>query len=362
MSVTKDKSNGTWMVQFYQTDIQGKRKHRKKRGFKTKREAKEWERVHCGAVPINDILFQEFVNIYFEDKKYELKERSISTKKHMINKHILPYFGKKKLSEVTSPDIIAWQNMMREKDYEDTYLRTIRNQLTALYTHAVKFYHLPTNPSTMVAKMGKTDAKGIEFWTLDEYNEFLSHIDPATRHFTIFEILFWTGMRVGELLALTKEDIDLNKNQIRVNKTYHREHKTDIITTPKSDSSYRVIDIPVFLSEELSSYMDKIYDLREDQRLFPVVAEAIQHKLQREIKKWGLKYIHVHCLRHSCAAYLISQDVPPIVIKERLGHKDIRITLNTYGHLYPNRQREVADLLDRNVSMMDRQFQRKDVD
>ena len=84
----------------------------------------------------------------------------------------------------------------------------------------------------------------------------------------------------------------------------------------------------------------------EDERLFPIVQEAVQHKMKYQIAKSRVKRIRVHDLRHSHVAYLINKGVEPILIKERLGHKDIRITLNTYGHLYPNQQRRVADMLD----------------
>lgn len=327
MSVHLDK-NKTYYVQYYYV-VDGKRIHTKKRGFKTKREAKEFDELCKKKTRIIGVTLEKFVNYYFEDKKHELKERSINTKKNMIYKHILPYFGSKKMDKITSLDILEWQNMMMEKGYEDTYLRSIRNQLNALFTHATKYYDLNKNPCTIVPKMGKVDADKVNFWTLEEYREFISKLDQTKNHYIIFQVLFWTGMRVGELLALTKKDIDLNKNQINIDKTYYRDGKNDIISAPKTSSSIRVVDIPQFLADELKAHMNRIYDLKDDQRLFPIGHEAVQHKLQRTIKEYNLKYIHVHCLRHSCAAYLISQNVPAIVIKERLGHKDIQITLNT---------------------------------
>lgn len=83
----------------------------------------------------------------------------------------------------------------------------------------------------------------------------------------------------------------------------------------------------------------------DDARLFPIVAEALQHTMKRHIAKAEVKKIRVHDLRHSHCAYLINQGIQPLIIKERLGHKDIKITLNTYGHLYPSEQKKVADML-----------------
>lgn len=162
----------------------------------------------------------------------------------------------------------------------------------------------------------------------------------------MFEILFWTGLRIGELLALTKNDIDLTNMQINDSKTYYRTKKNDIITTPKTDQSVRPVDIPEFLRNEIEEYFNRLYKYPDDERIFPVVQEAVQHKMKRNIEKAGVKKIRVRDLRHSHVAYLIHEGVAPLVIKDRLGHKDIQITLNTYGHLYPNEQKKLASMLN----------------
>lgn len=150
----------------------------------------------------------------------------------------------------------------------------------------------------------------------------------------------------AEMLALTKEDVDFQNNQISITKTYYRTERRDIITTPKTEQSVRVIDIPQFLTKEIETYVNRCYGLPDNERLFLIVAEAVQHKLKRACVKSGVKQIRVHDLRHSHVAYLINQGVQPLIIKERLGHRDIKITLNTYGHLYPNQQKKVADMLN----------------
>ena len=159
-------------------------------------------------------------------------------------------------------------------------------------------------------------------------------------------IFFSFYLTKAEMLALSMEDIDLEKCQIHVTKTYYRMNRTDIITEPKTDNSVRTIEIPVFLANEIQFYWKRLYQYQKNERLFPVVAEAVQHTMKRHIDKAGVKKIDVHSLRHSHCAYLIKQGVQPLIIKERLGHKDIKITLNTYGHLYPSEQKKVASLLD----------------
>ena len=142
------------------------------------------------------------------------------------------------------------------------------------------------------------------------------------------------------------DDVDVDNSVISISKTYYRVERQDIITTPKTEQSVRKIDIPQFLLEEIVSYYNRLYKYPRDARLFPIVQEAVQHKLKRNIEKAGVKCIRVHDLRHSHVAFLINQGVDPLVIKERLGHKDIKITLNTYGHLYPNEQKKLAEMLN----------------
>ena len=347
MPAYKDEKQNTWYCLFYYRDWQGNKKKKQKRGFRTKKEALEWENNYKLMANANmDMTMGAFVEIYFRDKKGELKEKSVKNKRYMIEAHILPYFKDRPMNSITPSDIIQWQNEMRTKGFAQTYLRMIQNQITALFNHASNIYGLGNNPCKKVKKMGKADADKLDFWTKDEYDKFISGMEEGDRYYTIFEVLFWTGCREGEMLALTKSDIDFARNQISISKTYYRAEGRDIITTPKTEQSARVIDIPQFLTQELKDYVDKLYGISDDERIFPIVPEAVQHKLKRECEKSGVKKIRVHDLRHSHVAYLIHQGVEPLIIKERLGHRDIKMTLNTYGHLYPNQQRKVADMLN----------------
>ena len=349
MPAYKDKKKGTWTAAFYYQDWTGERKKKYKRGFKTKRDAAEYEsEFKLGASGDMDMTMESFMKVYFRDKQGELKERSMTSKKYMMDAHIVPYFKGRKLNAITPADIIKWQNAIRDKGYSQTYLRMIQNQLTALFTHAHNIYDLSNNPCKKVKKMGKADGEKVDFWTYDEYERFIGTMDEDSRHYVIFETLFWTGCRIGELLALTKNDVDFNNNQIHISKTYYRHNCKDVITTPKTEQSIRTIDIPEFLKEEIQSYYEKMFEYPADQRLFPIMPEAIQHKLKRNVEKAGVKKIRVHDLRHSHVAYLIYQGVQPLVIKERVGHRDIGITMNTYGHLYPSEQKSVAVMLERN--------------
>ena len=347
MSVYKDKKQGTWYVIFRYVDWTGEKKQKLKRGFRTKKEAQAYEMEFKQKANADmSMELGNFIEIYFSDKKNELKDNSVKNKKHMIETHILPYFANRKMNEIVPADIIQWQNVIHEKNLSKTYERMIQNQITALFNHAQRIYNLQNNPCKKVRKMGKSDADKMHFWTKEEYDKFLSVVEVGTDNYLMSEILFWTGMREGELLALTVGDINLKENQICINKTYYRFEGKDIMSTPKTETSNRKISIPEFLKQEIQDYIDKHYDMPKTERLFPIVARTLQKRMKNLMKKADVKQIRIHDFRHSHVAYLINQGVQPLIIKERLGHRDIKMTLNTYGHLYPSQQKEVAEMLN----------------
>ncbi|MFR0862162.1 MAG: Arm DNA-binding domain-containing protein [Pseudoruminococcus massiliensis] len=183
MAVYRDKSNGydgkTWRVAVYYTDWQGNKKKHEKRGFKTKKSAQSYETEFI-AKKKKDINmgFSAFVELYLTDIKPQIKLTTYVTKENIINTHILPYFENKSLSDITSVDILQWQNellMLRDdngKGYSQTYLRTVQNQLNAIFNHAVRYYDLPKNPCAATKKIGKSKAKEMLFWTKEEYWKF----------------------------------------------------------------------------------------------------------------------------------------------------------------------------------------------
>ena len=199
MSAYKDTKQGTWYVSFRYIDWTGKKTQKLKRGFKTKKEALNYEKEFIRKTAADmKMEMNSFIQVYFEDKKNELKENSIRNKQHMMNKHIVPYFGTRKMNEITPAEIIQWQNTIQEKGYSNTYERMIQNQLNALFNHAQKIYNLKENPCKKVKKMGKSDANKLEFWTKAEYDRFIAGIEPGSEDYLIFEILFWTGIREGD--------------------------------------------------------------------------------------------------------------------------------------------------------------------
>ena len=170
------------------------------------------------------------------DMTARLKQSTILTKKHICETHILPFFGKKPINEIKASDVRRWQNQLMNspKGYSKTYLKTINNQLTCMINYAKRFYDLNTNPCGQAGSIGQAKAEEMDYWTYDEYVAFREGIKDKPLSYICFQVLYWTGIREGELLALTAADIDLIAKQIDINKTYQRLHGEDIITTPKT--------------------------------------------------------------------------------------------------------------------------------
>ena len=347
MKAEKDKKTGKWLIQYRYTDWQGKRRKSTKRGFATKREAEEWLRNFLITQKADfDMKFENFWKMYYADMEIRLREHTMRTKKYIVELKILPYFGNKRVNDITAADIRQWQNELIKMGYSPTYLKTINNQLSAIFNYAVRYYDLKSNPCAKAGSMGKSKAEEMDFWTGEEFRKFIDSVMNKRLSYMAFMTLYWTGMRLGELLALNPKDVDLEKRTISITKSYQRLGKKDVITPPKTPKSKRVITIPEFLAADIKDYMDSLYDLQENDRLFPITKYYLEHEMQRGIKESGVKRIRVHDLRHSHASMLIELGFSPLEIANRLGHEKVETTLNTYAHLYPNKQTKLAERLD----------------
>ena len=260
---------------------------------------------------------------------------------------VLPYFGEKKMNEITPADIRKWQTELINKGYSKTYLKTINNQLSAIFNFAVRYYGLKNNPCRTAGSMGKSKADEMSFWTKEEFNAFADCVIDKRESWLAFRILFWTGMRVGELLALQINDVNLQTRVISITKSYQRLRGKDIITPPKTPKSIRDITIPEFLVEDIRDYLDDRYEPEPDEPLLSITKTFLEKEFQRGINASGVKKIRIHDLRHSHASLLIELGFSPKEIADRLGHEKIETTLNTYSHLYPNKQEKIAERLNR---------------
>lgn len=205
MPAYKNKDNGSWYVVTQYTDWTGERKPKCKRGVATRREALEWEqKFQQQSAGDLDMSFEAFVEIYTTDLKARLKESTWQTKEHIIQTKILPYFGKRKINEITTKDVIAWQNELlayrdeKHKPYSQSYLKTLHNQLSAIFNHAVRFYDLRSNPAAKAGNMGSEERKEMLFWTKEEYQKFAEEMMDKPISYYAFQMLYWTGIREGD--------------------------------------------------------------------------------------------------------------------------------------------------------------------
>ena len=204
---------------------------------------------------------------------------------------------------------------------------------------------MKNNPAAIAGNMGSEQHKEMLFWTKEEYLKFSYAIMDKPRSFYAFEILYWCGIREGELLALTPSDFDFEKGNLSITKSYQRLKGKDVITAPKTPKSVRVIKMPQFLMDEIKDYIKTLYGIGPNDRIFEVTKYNLHHEMNRGAKQANVKRIRIHDLRHSHISLLIDMGFSAVAIADRVGHESIDITYK-YAHLFPSKQTEMAEQLE----------------
>jgi len=364
MGAYKDPNRGTWYAAFYYTDWTGTRKHKVKRGFKTMREAKEWERNFLNTkVSSVDITLGALVDAYLEDIVTRLKPTTMETKRWNIETWILPKLKNVKIKDLDVRTVREWQNFLLNSRKDDgdplspTYIRTINSQFSAIMNYAVKNYQLPMNPCKIAGSVGKADPGEMNFWTIEEYNLFRDN--EQKRAFGVaFDILFYAGLRSGELLALSPDRFSTDL-MLRIDRNLAKVKGKQLLLTPKTDESMREISIPQFLYDEVMMYCKDIA-CGQEELIFYFGKQALTRELHRVANRAGLKQIRVHDLRHSHVAMLIDQGIPMKEIQARMGHRSITTTMDTYGHLYNERRSAIGEHLQNMHEAAEKKKREKD--
>ena len=323
MAVIKNKKTGMWEVRTYYKDLTGERKQKTKRGFAKKSEALEWERnFKLKENQSISMSFKSFVDIYLTDLEPRIKRNTFLTKKHIIETKILPYFGKRKLDDIRTSNVIS-----------------------AILNHAVNMYGLKDNVARKAGTMGKEENKEMEFWTQEEFQKFLECVADKPISYYAFEMLYWTGIREGELLALTPAGFNFEKKTLRINKSYQRLEGEAVIMDLKTPKSNRTIVMPDFLAIEMEDFIKSIYGIKMNDRIFTISKSYLHHEMDRGAKLAGVKRIRIHGLRHSHISLLINLGFSALAIGERVGHEAVDITYH-YAHLFPTVQTDMAAQLE----------------
>lgn len=349
MPVFKDTKRNTWYCKAYYTDYAGERKQKLKRGFKTKREAKEYENNFL-AKHQEDVTmpFSTLIKYYKDDMVTRLKPSTIYSKQIIIDKLILPYFQDMPLNEITPNVIRNWQNDLinDEKHYSKTYLKTVHTQLVAIFSFAQKYHNLKDNPASQCGSIGSSKSEQeMKIWTLEQFNTFIETEKNNIMYYTAFNVLYYTGMRLGELLALSWDKINFEEQTILIDKSLQKLNGVTYITSPKTKKSIRTIVIFPKLVEILKKYKEACYEPLDDTLVFPFVKSTISRELIRKTKNLDLPKIRIHDFRHSHVSLLIEMGLSINDIANRLGHESTKTTFDTYSHLYKNKDDEIAKKL-----------------
>lgn len=341
----------------YISPIDGKKHRTSKRGFKLEKDAKKWIKYdmpdvikqleHVETLDEN-LTMGELIDKYKHHISLRLKPTTIATKEHIIDKKILPFFKDKVVYEISVKDVESWHDELLIAEsrsgnkYSPTYLRTINNQLSAILNYAVRKHGLKHNPMNDAETIGCHEGDERDFWEVEEYLKFRDAISDKPIFYYAYEVLFWCGLRLGEMQALTSEDIDFEAKTLRVDESYARLNKQDIISGPKTKTSKRTIAIHDDLALELKEYLESLGPIDQKARIFPVSKSGMHHEMERGCKLSGVKKITIHGLRHSHISMLMEIGVPVVAIAPRVGQKRTSMTMH-YGHQYKKRAREIAD-------------------
>ena len=347
---TDKNGNTRYYTSFYYTDFSGERRRKKIEGFTRRKDAKAAETAFLEKLKAgSDISFSALCENYLADCETRFKPTTMLSKRYIVKNHFIPYFGNKPITDITAAMVRNWQNQMlsHTPPLKPTYLKLCNSQLTAIFNFAKKFYSLAKNPVTVAGTIGKTSANRISFYTIDEYKKFSENLKDNKALHTAFELLYFCGLRCGELLALTVSDFCAADDTISVNKTYTRIKKQDVITTPKTEKSKRVIQLPHAAAVHLNDFIKTMYEPQPQERIFATLNRySLKKALLNAANKAKIKVIRLHDFRHSHASLLIELGFSPLAISERLGHEDVQTTLSIYSHLYPHKQNEIASKLN----------------
>ena len=347
MSAEKEKIKGEytgrWNARFTIKLLNNKTKRVFKRGFKSKKEALEYEKETI----LNNTLgasipFKNAVNQYLEFKKPRLKESTYINLEFLLKK--ITFFDNLLMSEITPIQVSSFQNELI-KTYKASTIKNINTQIKMLFTWCVRYKGLANNPFNMVDRLKLETKKRMDIITIDEFNQIVEQVNNPDMKL-MFKLLFWTGLRLGEARALKIDDIDFENKSISVTKTYTELKEKDIITTPKTKESIRTIKIDDVLAQEIKDYLDKARYILNNDFIFCYTKPYYLEIFKRIALRVLGKRLRIHDLRHSHASFLINNGVDVLLISKRLGHSNTAMTLNVYSHLYPNKEFETIELIN----------------
>lgn len=363
-NIIKDSKGNSWYYRCYYTDLYGNRKQKKSRKFKTKTEAQIAERTFLlGKEKDNEIDrnvdFSTVYNNWLEYKKNKVKSTTFYCIKKKTDKHILNYFIKYKLYSIKMNVLNSWKNDLMERNLCTSstnaiigYLNEILKYSNIYYEYDIKLSHCLIKIRDDSPKIKKKNSED-NFLTITEFSQFIKTVDIKLYRI-VFLFLFLVGPRIGELLALTWEDIDLKNKVATINKTLSHDtfDFSYTIVSPKTNNSIRKIDIDDYLNEILILYKNEqkqIFGFQQNWFVFggskPLSLTTLRRYFNKYIEKSNVKKITLHGLRHSNVSMLIYLGCDVYDVAERIGDT-IEMVESTYYHMFPQKKKDIVDKLN----------------
>ena len=359
MSVHKDTRNNTWYVKY---------NNKTKRGFKTKKEGQQYEaKLKLSLIKNDDcskIYFSDIANDYVKFLYQRYLNKNISYGTYLKNKNaileiILPNAMNKKVSDIAELDCRKFSEKVSSMDYSTVHKNYVLNAYKAIFKHGKRYFGMTHDPSHVIEPLKKTfeekvnhKDKETNVWSIDEFERFLEQVDKSMYR-QLFVVLYFTGLRIGEALALKWSDYDGEYLHITKAFTRKTESKKYEIKETKNISSIRDVEVGI----TLKTFLDEFKEIEAQQtgfcndwfmfgRLEPLAQTSIDRVKDNAIKKANVKRIRIHDFRHSHASNLIANGINIVAVSRRLGHSDINMTLKVYTHLLKKNEIELVNFLD----------------
>lgn len=331
MPIYKDAKTGKWYCKFYYTDWNGVRKQKKKSGFTLKREAVRWESDFLSNHTSSpDIPLSALCDKFLELKQAVWKPLTYQSRKSIIENHILPFLGHIPANAITPLMVSEWQNEELKKGARRS-VKLYKTTLSSIFSFAETNYSLRSNPCRKAEKITVL-RKEMNYITVEEFRKLLASADDL-QFAAALKVLFWSGIRWGELAALTPKDIQ--PDFIIVNKTmiYLSGKGYKVQPSTKSVNSLRKVPIHQRLYDVIQAYIKTLDVPVDDQPLFTISHRLFRLKLRRLCSASSIAPIRIHDLRHSHVALLIHLGLFPNAIAKRIGDTPDTV-INTYAHIY----------------------------
>lgn len=346
MPVYKDELRKTWYFKVRYKDMYGRDKQKMNRGFAKRKEAIQAEADFISNIKgafTDNVTFDELFDHNIKAKRY--KDKTIRRRTNEYKKHIKPFFGHMQAKDVNTHQVMEFKTYVETNLKSLNSARTIFSNFKILINHAVKYFGLKVDPTLAVEPIARVRPE-IKFIRKDDFEKLVVDVEWAY-YSELTRLLFYTGLRIGEALALTWEDINIEEKQLHVNKTF--DISLRVTTSPKTQGSVGYVPFPSFIADMLlkmkKESAEKIYGFDETFYVFGGVAPYHYSHYTKNFKKVFPK-LRIHDLRHSYATHLINKGVDIYLVKELMRHDDIKQTANTYGHLYTERKQEVMNVFD----------------